>query len=229
MQDHIPTEQRLISNVVRTRRRTFALQIAPDASLIVRAPIRATEEAIRQVVRRHMPWILKRQRLARESFHPPVRYVEGEEFLYLGERHKLLVVSDANTPLAFNGKEFLLSKAHLPMAGKIFEKWYREKALEVINCRIKPFAETSGLKYARLSITAAKRRWGSCSSKGNLNFSWRLVMAPSAVVDYVIAHELAHLEVRNHSERFWRKVGLLFPDYRQARMWLRKNHRLFPA
>ena len=214
--------------IIRTKRRTLALQIAPDANLIVRAPIRASEETIRQAIQRHMPWILKRQRLARETFRPPVKYIAGEEFPYLGEWHKLLVLPDASIPFVFNEKEFLLSETCLPKAGQLFEKWYKEKAFEIISNRIKPYAEMSGLKYARISITSAKKRWGSCSSKGNLNFSWRLVMTPLAVVDYVIVHELAHLEVRNHSSRFWRKVCLLFPDYRQSRQWLRKNHRLLP-
>jgi len=219
-------EQILISRVIRSKRKTLSLQIAPDASLIIRAPKRASEEYIRQTVHRKMPWILKRQRLARETFRPPVKYVDGEGFLYLGELYKLLVVPGASVPLVFNEKEFLLSETCSPKANQLFKAWYKERAFEIINNRIKQYSAMTGLKYTRISITNAKKRWGSCSLKGNLNFSWRLVMTPLMVVDYVIVHELAHLEVHNHSSRFWNKVRVLFPNYMQAKQWLRKNHQL---
>jgi len=217
-------EQNIISQVIRTRRRTLVLQVMPDAKLIIRAPARASELMIRQAVQEKMPWILKRQRIARETFRPPVKFAAGEEFLYLGKRHKLLVISDANIPLDFNENEFLLSAAHLHEARRLFENWYKKKTFEIISGRIKPYVERTGLKYTRLSITSAKKRWGSCSLKGRLNFTWRLAMTPLAVVDYVIVHELVHLDEHNHSSRFWQKVRALFPDYRQARRWLRNNH-----
>lgn len=219
-------EQSLIHKIIRTKRRTLALQIAPDASLIVRAPKMASEETIRRAVQRKMPWILKKQRLARETFRPPVKYVDGERFLYLGEWYKLLVVPCASIPLVLNGNEFLLSEAYLPKAEQLFKAWYKEKAFAIISKRIKQYVEMTGLKYTQISITSARKRWGSCSLKGNLNFSWRLVMTPLAVVDYVIVHELAHLEEHNHSSRFWRKVGVFLPNYPQAKQWLRNNHQL---
>jgi len=204
------------------------LQITPDASLIVRAPHRASEEMIRRAVQEKMPWILKKQRLARETFRPPVRheFVDGEEFLYLGAWHKLLLVPGAGAPLVFNEKEFLLSETYSPAARQVFEKWYREKAFEIISARIKPYVEMTGLKYSSISITRARKRWGSCSVKGNLNFSWRLIMTPLAAVDYVIVHELVHLDEHNHSSCFWRKVRDLLPNYLQARQWLQANHQL---
>ena len=221
-------EHDLISRIIRSRRRTLALQVAPDASLIVRAPYRASPETIRRAVRRKMPWILKKQRQARETFRPPVRheFIDGEEFPYLGAWRKLRVVSGAGIPLVLDENEFLLSAAHLPEAQRLFERWYRAQAFAIINDRIKQYVAMSGLKYSRIAVTGAKKRWGSCSSKGYLNFSWRLVMAPPAMVDYVIVHELAHLAEHNHAPRFWQKVHALFPDYRQARRWFRDNHQL---
>ena len=219
-------EQNIISQVIRTKRRTLVLQIMPDARLVIRAPALASEETIRKAVRNKMPWILKKQRMMRETFRPPVKFADGEEFPYLGKWHKLLVVPGASAPLVFNDNQFLLSGAHLPEAKRLFEDWYKEKAFETVNNRIKPYAEMTGLKYTRISITGARKRWGSCSLKGSLNFTWRLAMTPLAVVDYVIVHELAHLEEHNHSARFWRKVHAIFPDYRQARQWLKNNCQL---
>jgi len=219
-------EQSIISQVIRTKRRTLVLQIMPDASLIIRAPARASEGTIRQAVQNKMSWILKKQRTARETFRPPVKFVDGEEFLYLGERRKLLVVPGASVPLVFNEKEFLLSGTHLPEARRLFEEWYKEKAFEIIRDRIKQYAERTGLEYTKISVTSARKRWGSCSLKGRLNFTWRLVMTPLAVVDYVIVHELVHLDEHNHSSRFWQKVRILLPNYLQAKRWLKNNHLL---
>ena len=77
-----------------------------------------------------------------------------------------------------------------------------------------------------MKITDARTRWGSCSTRGSLNFSWRLVMAPPAVIDYVILHELAHLKIHNHSSNFWSRVAQLVPDYREHKKWLEQNGHL---
>ena len=80
-----------------------------------------------------------------------------------------------------------------------------------------------GVTYARLAIRDTRSRWGSCSARGTLSFSWRLVLAPHTVLDYVVVHELCHLREPNHSRRFWRLVGDLRPDYRLPRRWLRDH------
>lgn len=204
------------------------MEVTADASLIVRAPNRVSPEAIDTVVREKLPWILEKQRLARQRYQPPVKkeFIEGEGFLYLGESYKLVVVKDAQAPLVFNGKELLFPDQYRFQARDKFRTWYQEQALHVISRRVKLYADSAGLQYNRVSITDARTCWGSCGVKGTLNFTWRLIMAPLNVVDYVVAHELAHLEERNHSSRFWQKVGVIFPDYPPARKWLRVNHRL---
>jgi len=215
----------LIKTIIRSNRRTLALQIAPDASLIVRAPERVSEKTILTFVQKKLKWILHHQKLARESYRPSVKreFVDGEGFLYLGDWHKLFIIQDVTQPLVLNEKKFFLPESFLPDAKKLFEQWYRKKACEVFNDRLRLYAETAGLSFKRITITGARKRWGSCGPKGTLNFSWRLIMAPMMVVDYVIAHELAHLEVRNHSRKFWEKVRLLFPNYQQAETWLKAN------
>jgi len=215
----------LIKQIIRSNRRTLALQIAPDASLIVRAPKKVSEATIVTFVQKKIKWILHHQKLARESYRPSVKreFVDGEGFLYLGDRHPLFVIQDITQPLVFHEKKFLLSESFLPDAKQLFEQWYRKQAYEVIKDRVRLYAETVGLSFTRISITGARKRWGSCGPKKTLNFSWRLIMAPMKVVDYVIVHELVHLEERNHSRKFWEKVRLLFPDYQHAEKWLKAN------
>jgi predicted metal-dependent hydrolase len=94
-----------------------------------------------------------------------------------------------------------------------------EKVIE--RCRY--FSELTGYRPAKVRISSARSRWGSCSAKGTISFSWRLAMMPPAVIDYVIVHELVHLAEMNHSVRFWRRVAEVVPDHRQHRRWLREN------
>jgi len=218
-------DKNLITQIIRSNRRTLALQIAPDASLIVRAPKRVSEKTILSFIQKKIKWILRHQKLARESYRPSVKreFVDGEEFLYLGDGHLLFVIQDVTYPLVFHEKKFLLSASFLPKAKHLFEQWYRKQAYEVIKERVRLYAETAGLRFKRIAITGARKRWGSCGPTGTLNFSWRLIMAPLMVVDYVIVHELAHLEERNHSRRFREKVRLLFPNHQQAEKWLQAN------
>ncbi len=124
-------------------------------------------------------------------------------------------------------EEFLLLKSARPNAREIFEGWYRAKALTFITDTARRLAERHAFRFERVKITGARKRWGSCSPKGILNFSWRLILAPPPVVEYVVIHELVHLVERNHSRRFWRRVESLMPDYKTRRAWLKENgHRL---
>ena len=102
----------------------------------------------------------------------------------------------------------------------------KKRALEVIPDRVAYYAEKIGVSYGRISIRHQKTRWGSCSSKGNLNFNCVLMKAPPEVLDYVIVHELCHRKEMNHSPRFWAEVEKILPDYRTAREWLKNSHPL---
>lgn len=101
------------------------------------------------------------------------------------------------------------------------EALYREQARARISERVAWFARIMGVSYGRITIRAAKTRWGSCSAKGNLNFHWKLILMPEEVLDYVVVHELAHRKQMNHSPAFWAEVEKVLPDYRERRRWLK--------
>lgn len=103
------------------------------------------------------------------------------------------------------------------------EKLYREKAREQIEKRAAHFAALMGVDYGRIAIRSQKRRWGSCSGAGNLNFNWKLALMPPEILDYVVVHELAHRKEMNHSPRFWAEVEKILPDYKERRKWLKEN------
>ena len=117
-------------------------------------------------------------------------------------------------------ENFQLSKMAAHKAPGVFEKWYREQAYQIISERSQYYAEKHGFVYKHIKITFAQTRWGSCNSKGTLSFTWRLVMAPTPVIDYVVVHELVHLKTLNHSREYWSKVRLIMPDYKIRIDWL---------
>ncbi len=100
---------------------------------------------------------------------------------------------------------------------------YIDAAKEYFPKRVAYFHQFTGGTYSRITIRDQKTRWGSCSSKGTLFFNWRLMLAPPAILDYVVVHELCHLRHMDHSPAFWQAVGEVFPDYASARKWLRKH------
>ncbi len=103
--------------------------------------------------------------------------------------------------------------------------YLKSLALKKVNAYSEQFSKQTGLKYKNISIRDSKTRWGSCSSSGNITFSWRLIMMPDFVMQYVVAHEIAHLKEMNHGQNFWNLVEKIFPDYIKARKWLKQNGR----
>ena len=212
-----------IDQFIRSRRRTIAIQVRHDGKVIVRAPLRAAEKLIREFVESKSGWIRRKQ--AEALAHPalPVKQFQmGERFLFLGRERTLRVVEKQRSALIYDG-EFVISRAALPRARRVFEKWYKAQALRILTERVQLYAARHDFQPGRIRITSARTRWGSCSSKGTLSFTWRLVMASQEVVDYVVLHELVHLNVKNHSKTFWDSVAALMPDYKQHVNWLRKN------
>ena len=213
-----------IERIIRTKRRTVALQMTDSATLVVRAPFYLKDEKIREIIVKHRKWIEKKKEEIekRDPKYSPKEFVNGEGFLYLGRCYKLKIVDFQDEPLKFDNG-FYLAKDVLPEAKEIFIHWYKNMACKKISERVEWYAKKRGFKYKDIRITNAQKRWGSCSPTGNLNFSWRLVMAPLPVIDYVVVHELVHLEERNHTKSFWTKVKILMPDYEKYKHWLKKN------
>ena len=211
------------SQIVRSKRKTIALIVKPDGSLIVRAPLRTPEGTIQDFIEKNTDWVTRKQAEALATVRPaPRQYVAGELFLYLGNSYPLLIAQGQKQPLLFD-ESFILADAAQNKASRIFERWYRARAKKIIGERVELYARQYNFQYGRIGITSARTRWGSCSANGSLNFSWRLIMAPMESIDYVIIHELVHTVVHNHSRQFWSRVEGIMPDYKERRMWLRTH------
>jgi predicted metal-dependent hydrolase len=219
--DEIPVEK-----IVRSKRRTIALIITPDARLIVRAPLRASGEVIDALIREKEGWI--RKKVAEMKERPPATvhaYEEGEIFYFLGRAYPLHIVDDSRATIERTDR-LCISRALGTEIPAWIKRWYILEAEKEIRSRCMWFSITTGYTPASIRISDARGRWGSCTSKGGLNFSWRLIQAPLEIVDYVIVHELVHLRQPDHSQKFWAKVREIMPDYERRRSWLRENERL---
>jgi len=218
-----------IDSIIRSQRKTFSLEVSNDAKLTVRAPQRATLEEIQNLVHRKQAWIIKTRKsvLERRRTLQPKNFREGEKFLFLGKAYPIRFQPGVQTPLTFRENKFILKKGSTQNTKELFIKWYKQQARKIIGRKANIFAQERGFQFSKVRITSAEKRWGSCSQKGNLNFSWRLVLAPNDIIDYVILHELSHLRHQNHSRKFWETVASICPDYRKYRKWLKENsHRL---
>ena len=158
---------------------------------------------------------------AERAVHTPARTLGHESMMpYHGAPHQIVFTDVAPRRVArTQGKITIGGPADL--APKRLENWLRREAKTILNERAADHAGTLGVRYNRVSIGDMKSRWGSCSSRGTLRFSWRLLMAPYAVMDYVAAHEVAHLLEMNHSDRFWAHVARCVPDHKERRRWLK--------
>jgi predicted metal-dependent hydrolase len=156
----------------------------------------------------------------------PVPFVDGAVVPVLGVPHRIRRSSDAAAPpVVVADCEIRVrgDPAHLP---RRVRDHLAHLARDELASRARPLAERISRKIARVSVRDTKSRWGSCSSSGNLSFSWRLIFAPGEVVDYVVAHEVAHLAEMNHGPRFWRLVDSLAPGYSPHRRWLDRHRAL---
>jgi predicted metal-dependent hydrolase len=214
-----------IDELIRTRRKSIALIVERDGRLIVRAPLRAREEAIHRFIRQKEDWIRRtREKLrAQRAAFRPRRFVEGETFLVMGESRILQLVEQGKPELCLAQDGFRLSKSALPVAPLVFKRWYQRQARQLLSQRAAALAQQHGYSYKKIRISSARTRWGSCSSKGTLSFAWRLVMAPLPVIDYVVLHELAHLKIRSHARQFWERMEEMDPQYRAHKKWLDQN------
>ena len=198
------------------RARRVRVSVDGSGEIEVVLPKRAPERAAAQAVRELEGWIERRRRtLARAAAE--VARPEGT-VPYLG-RDLRLVLQPGRERVHRRGDELLVPKRD---AGPALERWYRRQARAEFGARLDAVTALHGTPYHGLTIRSQKTRWASCSSKGHMSFNWRLLLAPEAVLDYVIEHEVCHLEVMDHSPRFWGLLESRAPEWREHSAWLRR-------
>jgi predicted metal-dependent hydrolase len=212
-----------------SRARVLHLVVRQDSGLEIVAPHGTRRRQIEEALHQKAGWILKT--IQRVVAIPPIK--DGREFAFIGRTMRLcLVTSPAGNrqrpKVTTAGDRLLLYVAESDRENQdvlraALEGWYRQRAREIIPERLMIANQAFGFRYGRVAIKEQKSRWGSCSRAGNLNFNWRLLLAPVSVLDYVLTHELAHLKELNHAPAFWRLVAQGCPDYKLQRRWLREH------
>lgn len=211
------------------RRKTLGIFVERDKRIIVRAPEGFPASKIEKIVASKTAWIEKKLNDERKYPDQPQRkeFVSGESMMLLGHHHKLYVRDADFDGIQFDGVSFEIAKASQSNANALFTEWYKKYALTVIEPIARNYARRLGVCYHNCQISDhMKYRWASCTPKGNINFNWRVIKAPKFVIEYLIAHELAHLRIGNHSAEFWNIVSIQVPKFEEAKDWLRANGNL---
>jgi predicted metal-dependent hydrolase len=209
--------------VIRSNRKTIALIIDNSANLVIRAPTKIRDNEIKNFIEKKKHWIADKQHKV-STFaekHSPVLIKTGEGLMYLGDTYTIII--DNVPDIQFSNTHILVPDGY---CREDVIKWLKKEANTILAERLVSYASLIGVQYSAFKLSEAKARWGSCSSKGNLNFAWRLIMCPITVIDYVVVHELSHITYKNHSSGFWARVKTVLPNYKEQQNWLKANQRL---
>lgn len=206
-----------------SRSRNLRMRINAHAEVIVSAPTRMPDHVIEKFILDHADWIIKHQHKIKQK----IDFSNPNEMMIFGKTYKKVVHHDgmtADQPVYIRGDQIHIHPVTQTEASveKTLTNFLKSTAQKYIVPRTQKMAEIMSITYTTLTLRDQKTRWGSCSSTGALNFNWRLVQYPTAVIDYVIVHELAHRKQMNHSDRFWALVAKYDPDYQTHRNWLKK-------
>lgn len=209
-------------------RKTLAIQIEPPKKILILSPIGLPEDIIKEKVRSKGKWIIKKLIDFKDMGFIPFNreFVNSESFMYMGRNYLLQIVLDKDilypkVKIIDKNLTVLTPIKEQSVLKKAIEKWYRRESKKVILKRIEFYKAKFKIESSQIKIKEQKKRWGSCTSKGDLLFNWRTVMAPAPVIDYIIVHEMSHLAIRNHSSKFWKSVENILPDYKARRKWLK--------
>ena len=213
-----------ISVIRSARRKTMHIVIERDGTVSVQVPEDMIEESILSVLKTKEYEIHKKISYWRElnEQHIERQFISGQSFMYLGKNYNLHIVEGQKRNLLLKDGKFLLSnKATDPR--EAFVKFYKQQALLKITERLEIYKSIVSHSPQKIAIRELPTRWASCTPDRNIFFNWKCVMAPIAVLDYLIIHELVHLEHPNHSRAFWDKVSTVCPNYKEYETWLKRN------
>ncbi len=233
--------------VIYSKRKTISLEIKAEGRIIARVPNFLPDKEIKKIIEENKSKLYgkyKEYYLDENQQFPKVKgysdiYYSGAALPFVLGELKLIIEKR-------QGKEDAgIFYRRLPDGGRTLTvvtmsedsefirncitDWYRRYAKETLAKKTAYYSRQMQTDYNRISVREQRTRWGSCSSKGNLNFNWKLMMMPEVVIDYVVVHELAHRKHMDHSSSFWREVEKTLPDYRERKAWLKKNGRYFSA
>ena len=213
------------------RRRSVSIQVY-RAQVSIRAPLGVSEAALVDFLHQKQAWVLGKiaeQQLQVAAQVEPQEYRTGSELALMDERLRLVLGLGTQAAVARVGDELhllLSSRARQPQQVQIralLSRWYQQQALALLGDKTRALAGQMGLKCTQVSVKATRSKWGHCTSAGAIQYNWQILLAPEAVVDYLVAHEVCHLRHHNHSPAYWALVASVCPDYLALRRWLKQQ------
>jgi predicted metal-dependent hydrolase len=215
--------------VVRTNRlRTATIKVV-GTKVVVLVPKLLSDARIKELLVKKSTWIKKK--LIDHTQIPipkPREYVNGESLQYLGKNYRLKIINGADVGVKLNrGYIQVTTKTSAKATDKIIREqlinWYMDLAIDHFKEKTLKYTKLLDVLPRSISVRDYKSRWGSCSSKGDISFNWRVILAPQHIGDYVIVHELSHMIQHNHSPKFWKLVESILPNHQDCREWLKVN------
>ena len=205
-------------HIVNTKLKHTYLSFDDEGNLVIKSP-KVSQQYIEKLLLKKAAWITASQQKLLQKKGKVSTFTEETELYYRGQAYPLLMQPQTKrgTTLHFDGACFLLSYAHFDeqLFHTQIDAFYRNSAKEEIPPLVERWAKKMGLDYNRLSFRKAKRQWGSCSGKNNLSFNTMVMKLPPDVIEYIVVHELAHIEHKHHQKAFWACVARYLPDYKR--------------
>jgi len=215
----------------RARQRSLRLRVTAKGELRITCAKTVPKREIFHFVTSNLSFIeqqLEEVKKIREQF-PAKRFVEGEELLFFGRPRKLRVVSGEKLKVSMQDGEMVLAgfSSDENERREAVRKFYRRSGKKYLTQRLEFFSGLMKLRPTNVSFRCQSSRWGSCSGEGHISLNWRLMAAPADVIDYVVVHELAHLQHHDHSPRFWKLVEQYCPKHKPLKKWLNDHQWAF--
>ena len=216
------------AEIVRTNRiKTASIKVV-EGSVSVVTPKDLPVVRVEQLIKQKTQWIKDKIRIHEKVLSArPKEYVSGECFSYLGKNYRLKVVQGVSFSVKLKNGRLVVqvprSKREPDTIRDALIQWYQARAEAKLKEKSERFAKMIGVTPVSVGIKSFKSRWGSCHQDGRILFNWKVIMASSSIVDYVVAHELCHMHHHNHSPEYWRCVEQVVPDYLGCKEWLKEN------
>lgn len=233
MSETIEIDELVFSVKRSTRRRTVGVTVERDKSLVAHLPQEAALDEATKLIASKLSWVhqklAEQGESAREDVFRIVEFVDGEGFHLLGKHYRLKLVDVPKNvtgvpSVRFEGDRLLLRREQAASGGKRIEEYYTRAAHPYLNETVQRWKRIVGVEPGRfVQVMDLGYRWGSCSADGTLNFHWRTMQLPPRIIEYIVVHELVHIKVPNHSEKFWKVLGSVMPDYESRKAWLKQK------
>ncbi len=213
------------------RRRTVSIEVRA-ARVVIRAPLNTAKTFLLAFLQQKAAWvrakIAEQQTLIGSLPSTPV-YAQGTRIAFMDETLQLVLGRGARAAVARVGQDLHLILSTRVRAGDqeqiraLLARWYQQQALHILTRKTAELCARAGLVFSSVNVRATRSKWGHCTSKGAIQYNWQILLAPEAIVDYLVAHEVSHLRHQNHSADFWALVTSLCPSCKTDRAWLKAN------